>query len=1501
MKKLYSKLPTTLFLFITCIVNAQNISVAPIDETKITSSSVQLSYEVDESAIIGSKISVDLSLNGTDFNTVRAQTLTSSADYKSVIDITQLENETTYFVRLKLHGVDNAMLAASQMVSFTTFKDALYILPDQVYDVYENVQVGDTIAKVLYNIPSEDWVSVKTSYFHTGGIKTNQKLYLWGANHMGQIPNSTREVIFTPTEFTNFEVFDFSLKDENTVVIKNDDRSLWGWGRNHSKLLGENNVVEQRWEKKQGIFKEPQLLDNNRRWKTVDHVEDWGYAIAEDGSLWGWGYSDENIPANGSNNTSSTLLKIGDDTDWKDVIANDSGALLLKENGELYVVGRNIYSLMGHPNAFKTSVPVKMGVDNDWDYIAPSYYYSAMAIKTDGSLWAWGANHTGQLGLPKTNDSFVTQPTKVHETLKFKSASVGHKSGLAVSTDGELYGWGNNLSGELGNKEFATYQPFTKITTITQPLKGAILIGRSGAVLTTNGTLKMFGSNDAGQLGAGEGSNFKTPRKINLDPITKEDIKYIKNDFGRTGVLLKNGEIWMFGRNDGGALGRGHTDRRIEDFTLQKIKGEQNWKEFFISEEVGLGVKEDGTMWSWGANKPASLGIGINALMQEPNLAEPNLITGIHWDEIKEIRHITARTLVIKKNGELWGWGRNVSSWLGLSPAPENDEIMEPTQIGTDTDWDTFLFDDQTYLVASIQKNDGSIWMAGDITTYQIPTMNPDTHPDSCCSNEWVKVFEAEDNWKKITSGSKTMLGLKHDGTIWAWGSNEFGSTGQNTFEGYTKTPTQIGSKTNWVDVQAVGGNGFAINTNNEMWSWGENAVGQMGDNSYDKKAYPVKVYGNTAWKKKMNGWNAQYAIDQNDDYYGWGYNQLGSLGALGDVSQEYLEWITDKGVLDQGLTDTTEGYLIVTDPAAFDAEELNAGDNINPEKRKQSRIGFQTNSGTETNPGRVPLKMSIIAGSTTSPEETVYLNIINVNDNTPISENIETTTTEEKPVTIPAVINDMDNDPLTVEIITNAANGTVTLNESTFNYTPEADFYGEDSFSYKSSDGTFSSSTATVTVTVLRDTDKDGIANNEDTDDDDDGYTDSVEQTEGSDPLNSDSIPLDTDQDKTPNSTDTDDDNDGVLDTNDDFPLDPTETTDTDNDGIGNNQDSDDDDDGYTDSVEQTEGSDPLNSDSIPLDTDQDKTPNSTDTDDDNDGVLDTNDDFPLDPTETTDTDNDGIGNNQDTDDDGDQVLDIYDECPNTPLSSTVNAKGCAVFILPTANYNLTTKAATCIGEANGVLDISINDINYTYHIFLNNTDQKTIITGENSAVWENLAPGNYTVKVTVEGQDSYEQLFEIGIGEPSPLEVNGVFRQAHKLYDINLNGGTTYEITLNKKVFTTTASSISLALKPGNNKITVKTNLDCQGVFTEEIYVYPESVIHPNPVQSNLNISLGKQMNNVQIKIFNNLGTLLFSQEYKPTNNILTVPVGTLSSGFYLLHIIEDNHIQKEKFIKE
>ena len=184
-------------------------------------------------------------------------------------------------------------------------------------------------------------------------------------------------------------------------------------------------------------------------------------------------------------------------------------------------------------------------------------------------------------------------------------------------------------------------------------------------------------------------------------------------------------------------------------------------------------------------------------------------------------------------------------------------------------------------------------------------------------------------------------------------------------------------------------------------------------------------------------------------------------------------------------------------------------------------------------------------------------------------------------------------------------------------------------------------------------DTDGDGMGNNADTDDDGDGTLD----VDDAFPLNP-TEDTDTDGDGMGNNADADDDNDGVLDGDDAFPLDETEDTDTDGDGMGNNADTDDDGDGYSDEVELSEGTDPLDPLSIPLDTDEDGIPNSMDDDDDNDGTPDTEDAFPLDPTEDTDTDGDGIGNNADEDDDNDGVLDANDVFPKTSEPTIVPAE---------------------------------------------------------------------------------------------------------------------------------------------------------------------------------------------------------------------------------------------------
>ena len=199
----------------------------------------------------------------------------------------------------------------------------------------------------------------------------------------------------------------------------------------------------------------------------------------------------------------------------------------------------------------------------------------------------------------------------------------------------------------------------------------------------------------------------------------------------------------------------------------------------------------------------------------------------------------------------------------------------------------------------------------------------------------------------------------------------------------------------------------------------------------------------------------------------------------------------------------------------------------------------------------------------------------------------------------------------------------------------------------------------ATSIDDCLLDSDSDRVVDVDDIDDDGDGRLDSVDSCS---PgiigwISNSTTDIDGDGCKD-DIEDTDDDNDSVLDQYDDFPTDPNESIDTDSDGIGNNADTDDDDDGWTDSLEIICETDPLIPQSIPLDSDSDSECDITDTDDDGDNVPDVSDWSPLDANEWLDTDGDGIGNNADTDDDNDGLLDIQEiELGTNPLLADSDA----------------------------------------------------------------------------------------------------------------------------------------------------------------------------------------------------------------------------------------------------
>ena len=419
-------------------------------------------------------------------------------------------------------------------------------------------------------------------------------------------------------------------------------------------------------------------------------------------------------------------------------------------------------------------------------------------------------------------------------------------------------------------------------------------------------------------------------------------------------------------------------------------------------------------------------------------------------------------------------------------------------------------------------------------------------------------------------------------------------------------------------------------------------------------------------------------------------------------------------------------------------------------------------------------------------------------------------------------------------------------------------------------------------------DTDGDGTGNNADTDDDNDGVSDIDEATNGTDPLDS-----DTDDDGET------DGEEGTADTDGDGIIDVLESDeiDTDNDGVVDEFDVDNDDiesdsdgDGYADWEETEDGTSPLSRlvSPLPNDFDLDNRCNAHDTDDDNDGVLDTLDIFPLDQTEWADADGDGIGDNADPDDDNDGVEDSYDACPNTAPGTAVDINGCDLLIIPAEDFTVAATSATCSNTNDGEILIEALDQTHEYRVTVTGQSAQLALnaTSGYAKTITGLSKGTYQVCFTVVGDSIFKQCFTVYIDQPEALQVVSSYLEAKQALDLQIDGATEYYVELNGVLQTRRGSRISLALQKGMNRVKIYTDLDCQGVIEEEVFVSEKLEYAPNPVQDNLNLYVGGTDSEVKLTITDLNGVLIETREVRvPASRIYTMNMSRYQEGVYIL----------------
>jgi len=347
--------------------------------------------------------------------------------------------------------------------------------------------------------------------------------------------------------------------------------------------------------------------------------------------------------------------------------AGGGHTLAIRTDGTLWVWGRNEFGQLGLGDGTNRLIPTQVGTDANWSRIAADNFHS-LAVRTDGTLWAWGRNNFGQLGLNDTTHRLI--PTQVGTDTNWSRVAAGLNHTLAIRTDGTLWVWGANESGQLGLNDTINRHIPTQVGTDTNWSRVEASSGHTLAI-RTDGTLWVWGRNNGGQLGLNDTTNRHIPTRVGTDTNWSR----VAAGSGHTLAIRTDGTLWAWGANESGQLGLNDITRRL---VPTRVGTDTNWSRVAAGSGHTLAIRTDGTLWAWGANESGQLGLNdITRRLVPTRVGTDNNWIGITGGNF--------HTLAIRTDGTLWAWGSNDSGRLGLGEITDIRHI--PTQVGNNTNW----------------------------------------------------------------------------------------------------------------------------------------------------------------------------------------------------------------------------------------------------------------------------------------------------------------------------------------------------------------------------------------------------------------------------------------------------------------------------------------------------------------------------------------------------------------------------------------------------------------------------------------------------------------------------------------------------------------------------------------------------------------------------------------------------------------------------------------------
>lgn len=584
--------------------------------------------------------------------------------------------------------------------------------------------------------------------------------------------------------------------------------------------------------------------------------------------------------------------------------------LAIDSNGDLWGWGVNEYSQVCNNGEKTITMAQRIDIGKKVVKCIAAGGCSAI-LDENGNIWNWGKDSMGNLFRGEIDVVFDT-PKQVTSGKKFVDIALSAYNFYAIDEDGKLYGCGGNRDKQLGETGGSNVTELTLLDdsrVYKQVEVGNYYLGWGLVIALDN-------ENNAWTMGDNYIAGNGAPDNATLT-FVKDNVKKIQTSGDNMHILTNNGEIWGTGCCDYGELGIGTSYLRV--YTLTKIETEKSFVDIIASKGALLAKDSEGKYWACGGNEYGSLLTGTNGselrlkectFLNKNNVKTACLVTnqGYYIDtngvihslgynyngqlgngetgdiDMLEIKTLTkvyghnenfvkvetgeTNSLALDADGNVYSWGNSSSGETGLGLAAE---ISEPTKIPNLKVKDISSGCSLTGLLAE----NGDLFMCGG--NYSGGLGIGKTRNELEQSIELVKVL-TDVKFSKISVGQENCYALDEENNLWAWGKNLSGELGDGTkIQRTTPVPIAVGTK--FKEIVAGTDRSFALDADGYLWSTGNNKFGTLATGNNISVTTLTKVSDGRQYSKIAGFYDSLVAIDTDGNAYTCGDNSEGQLG----------------------------------------------------------------------------------------------------------------------------------------------------------------------------------------------------------------------------------------------------------------------------------------------------------------------------------------------------------------------------------------------------------------------------------------------------------------------------------------------------------------------------------------------------------------------------------------------------------------------------------------------